>query len=253
MKIIIAELSNKLNLPKKAKSRDNLRVKFKKIKQKLSVIISTLITEHSKFFLILILSLLAFLVMYLYISPPSQDIEHAPIQFLPGQICNWRGADIPTGIRFKNNQYKSAQYFDPNSGIEVQFVSYQRRNEKYNQIHYPEDCLRSVGIFEFKENLVPIEVAGRKIIFKRLYGEDNNRGILHYYVILTKQGDDFFYAEKNPSLFKLLVRKYSLKRAQQQIFRFSCQLRHKDKYKLVLADQKIKEFIQNIPKEFWPK
>jgi hypothetical protein len=228
-------------------------VKFKKIKKLISESISVLINAHSKFLLILVLSLVSFTVMYFYISPPSQDIQHAPIQFLPARICEWRGADVPTGIRFKNNQYKSAVYFDPLSGVEVQIISYQRRNEKYNQIHYPEDCLRSVGIYDFKESFVPLTVAGKTIVFKRLYGEDNSRGILHYYVILTKAGENYFYDKPGAQLFGLLLRKYSLQRAQEQMFRFTCQLRHQDKYKLGLADQKIVEFIQGVPKEFWPK
>lgn len=230
------------------------RVRLKKFKKIISDNIAILVNEHSKFLLILILSVVFFAAMYLYISPPSQNIQHAPIQFLPDNLFCWRGADVPTGIRFKNNQYKSAVYFEPLSGVEIQLISYQRRNEKYNQIHYPEDCLRSVGIHNFEESFVPLTIDGKTITFKRIYGEDTTRGILHYYVILGKGGGNYFYARHGGTqLLGLLIRKYSLQRAQEQMFRFTVQVRRRDKSKLGVADQKIIQFIQCIPVEFWPK
>lgn len=227
-------------------------MKFKNIKKYISFAIAELINEHSKLLLIVILSLVVFLGVYLYVSPPSQDLWQAPIQFLPKQICAWRGTDVPIGISFKNNQYKSAKYFDPATGIEIHFISYQRRNEKYNQIHYPEDCLRSVGIFNFKEKTIPINIDGKIINFKRLYGQDKSRIIIHYYVILTRTGENFFYTGQDTSLFKLLIRKYSIRRVQEQIFRFTCELRPNDN-KINIADSKLIEFIQTVPLEFWPK
>lgn len=224
---------------------------LQKFKKTSALFINNLLREHAKLTLIILLTLATLFCLLFYINPPAEKTDHAPIQFLPKRINNWQGEPARVGIVFKNNNYNTSTYTDHQTKTSIQFVSYQRRNEKDNQIHYPEDCLRSIGIFKFETSIIPIKLGTRTVYFKKLLALQGDQTLLQYYTIFTKHGDNFLYTtDENLNIRALLSRKFSAKRSLDQIFRFSVQT---EPTKAKQAEKEIIKLIQEFPEEFWPK
>ncbi len=223
------------------------------IKKMFSDILGILIQEHSKLFLIILVSVFSLMIIFSYKHPSPQELSAAPIQYLPQHLGNWRGTKIESALLFKNNKFNSTLYLDGKTNFELYFLSYQRRNERYDLLHYPEDCLRSLSIFNFQENFIPLQVNGRTIIFKRLWAENSKQIIVHYYAIISKTGDIQFYKTGKFSVAKLFAQRLNFQHSEDQLFRFTTTIEKTNPAQIALIDQKIQEFIQLLPVEFWPQ
>lgn len=224
------------------------------LKNQLGDLANILLTEHSKLAIIITITLLLCLFLYVYKHPASVPAKAAPIELLPRTLGTWKGEEVFLAVPMKNNRYCSLLFTD-SFAHQIRFISYQRQNEKNEQIHYPEDCLRANGYNETIESVVPMLLGDREIFFKKILATRGTQSLCHYYVVFNGLGEPETYGA-NRKVFglshfqKLVERRLQLHRNNDQLFLFTITGTGRLSEDL---DSQVQSLIQAIPSSFFPR
>lgn len=227
--------------------------KVSAFKKQAGEILNILVTEHAKLTIIIGITLLACLFLYVYKHPVSVPTRATPIELLPRVLGTWRGEDVFLAVPMKNNRYCSVLFTDPR-GHKIRFISYQRQNEKNEQLHYPEDCLRANGYVEDTQSLLPLVAGTREVFFKKITATHGAQSICHYYVVFSGDGEAVTYGKHRQDFGvahfqQLLERRLQLHRNHDQLFLFT--LTTTGGFSAD-TDAQVQELLSAMPAAFFP-
>jgi hypothetical protein len=226
---------------------------LKTLKKKTAALFDILLSEHAKLTIIIGLTIFACLFIYIYKHPASVPNQTTPIELLPLTLGAWKGEPVFLAVPMKNNRYRSVVYTDT-FGHQLRFISYQRQNEKHEQLHYPEDCLRANGYFDTSESSVPLVIGEREICFKKIVASRGVHRLCHYYVVFSGNGEPVTYGVHRQDIGisnfqKLLAQRLQLHRNNDQLYLFT--LTATEEFPAAI-DARVQSFLQAMPLGFFP-
>ena len=230
------------------------RKKLNTLKKKTGTLLNVLLTEHAKLTIIIGITLLCCLFIYVYKHPASISAHNTPIEVLPKKLEGWTGKEAFLAVPMKNNRYASLLFTDA-LGQSVRFISYQRQNEKNEQLHYPEDCLRANGYLDATATPCPLSLGQTTIPFKKIVATRGTQAIVHYYVVFSGDGEALTYGglRKRTGLkhFGALIEKrLQLNRNNDQLFLFTITATGPAPSD---SDARVQSLLRAIPENYFPK